>query len=100
MSRWLLTPMLAALCFLPALPAQEKEQPKRPLNIVIVLADDMGIGDPACYNPQSKIATPFIDKLATQGMRFTDMHSPSAVCSPTRYGMLTGRYCWRTSLKK
>jgi len=98
MTRWLLTPVLAALCFLPALPAQE--QKKRPPNLVIVLADDMGIGDPGCFNPQSKIATPYIDKLAAQGMRFTDMHSPSAVCSPTRYGLLTGRYCWRGPLKR
>jgi arylsulfatase A len=100
MTRWLLTPLLAALCILPALPAQDKDQIKRPPNLVIVLADDMGIGDPGCYNPQSRIATPYIDKLAAQGMRFSDMHSPSAVCSPTRYGLLTGRYCWRGSLKK
>ena len=98
MTRWLLTPLLTAFCFLPALSAQD--QKKRPPNLVIVLADDMGFGDPSCYNPQSKIATPYIDKLAAQGMRFTDMHSPSAVCSPTRYGLLTGRYCWRTSLKE
>lgn len=98
MTRWLLTPLLTAFCFLPALPAQE--QNKRPPNLVIVLADDMGIGDPGCYNPQSKIATPYLDKLAAQGMRFTDMHSPSAVCSPTRYGLLTGRYAWRGSLKR
>jgi arylsulfatase A len=98
MTRWLLIPVLAPLCLLPAPRAQE--QKRRPPNLVIVLADDMGIGDPGCYNPQSKIATPHIDKLAAQGMRFTDMHSPSAVCSPTRYGLLTGRYCWRGSLKK
>jgi len=98
MMRWLLTPVLAALCFFLVQPTQE--QKKRPPNLVIVLADDMGIGDPGCYNPQSKIATPHIDKLAAQGMRFTDMHSPSAVCSPTRYGLLTGRYCWRGPLKQ
>ena len=90
MMRWMLTPVLTALCLLLALPAQR--QKNRPPNLVIVLADDMGIGDPGCYNPQSKIATPNIDKLAAQGMRFTDMHTPSAVCSPTRYGLLTGRY--------
>ncbi len=98
MTRWMPTLVVTALCLLPACGAQE--QKKRPPNLVIVLADDMGIGDPACYNSQSKIATPYIDKLAKQGMRFTDMHSPSAVCSPTRYGLLTGRYCWRGSLKK
>jgi arylsulfatase A len=69
-------------------------------NIVIILADDMGWGDPGCYNPQSKSPTPNIDRLATQGMRFTDAHSPSSVCTPTRYGLLTGRYAWRTRLKK
>jgi arylsulfatase A len=71
-----------------------------PPNIVIILADDMGFGDLACQNPDSKIPTPFLDKLATQGMRFTDAHSPSAVCTPTRYGLLTGTYAWRTSLQR
>ena len=69
-------------------------------NIVIILADDLGYGDPACYNDQSKIPTPHIDRLATQGLRFTDAHTPSSVCTPTRYGLLTGRYCWRTALKR
>ncbi len=69
-------------------------------NIVFILADDMGYGDLNCQNPESKIPTPNLDKLAKQGMRFTDSHSPSAVCTPTRYGILTGRYCWRTRLKK
>jgi len=72
---------------------------RRP-NIVFILADDMGYGDLACQNPQSKIPTPNLDRLAAEGMRFTDAHSPSAVCSPTRYGVLTGRYAWRTRLKK
>ncbi len=69
-------------------------------NIVIILADDLGYGDPTCYNPDSKIPTPNIDRLASEGMRFTDSHSASAVCTPTRYSLLTGRYCWRTRLKK
>ena len=69
-------------------------------NIVLILADDMGIGDPGCYNADSKIPTPHIDRLAREGLRMTDMHSPSAVCTPTRYGLLTGRYCWRTRLKE
>ena len=68
-------------------------------NIVYILADDFGYGDASCYNPESKIATPHIDRLAARGMRFTDAHSPSSVCTPTRYGILTGRYCWRTRLK-
>jgi len=69
-------------------------------NIVWIMADDMGYGDLACFNPESKIPTPNLDGLAREGIRFTDAHSPSAVCSPTRYGILTGRYCWRTRLKK
>ncbi len=69
-------------------------------NIVFILADDLGYGDVGCYNPDSKIPTPHLDRLATQGMRFTDAHSPCAVCSPTRYGILTGRYAWRTELKR
>jgi len=69
-------------------------------NIVLILADDMGYGDPHCYNAQSKIPTPAIDRLAAQGMRFTDAHTPTSVCTPTRYGLLTGRYCWRTALKQ
>ena len=69
-------------------------------NIVLILADDMGIGDAGCYNSRSKIPTPNIDRLAREGLRMTDMHSPSAVCTPTRYGLLTGRYCWRTRLKE
>jgi arylsulfatase A-like enzyme len=68
-------------------------------NIVYILADDFGYGDASCYNPNSKIATPNIDSLAARGMQFTDAHTPSAVCTPTRYGILTGRYCWRTRLK-
>ncbi len=69
-------------------------------NIILILADDMGYGDPGSYNPDSKIPTPHMDRLAAEGMRFTDAHSPSGVCTPTRYGLLTGRYSWRTHLKK
>ena len=71
-----------------------------PPNVVIVLADDLGYGDVGANNPDSKIPTPAMDLVAAQGMRFTDGHSPSAVCTPTRYALLTGRYCWRTSLKR
>jgi arylsulfatase A-like enzyme len=69
-------------------------------NILYILADDMGWGDMGCYNPESKIPTPNLDRLAGQGVRFTDMHSPSSVCTPTRYGVMTGRYCWRSELKR
>ena len=64
-------------------------------NIVFFMADDLGIGDVQCYNPDSTVPTPHIDALAETGTRFTDAHSPSAVCSPTRYSVLTGRYPWR-----
>ena len=81
--------------------AQASAVPPRKLpNILIVLADDMGFGDPGCYNPASKIPTPRMDRLAAESVRFTDAHSPSALCSPTRYGLLTGRYAWRTRLQK
>ena len=65
-------------------------------NIVIILADDLGYGDVQCYNPNGKILTPNIDRLASQGMRFTDAHSSSAICTPSRYSILTGRYHWRS----
>ena len=68
-------------------------------NIVFIMADDLGIGDLGCYNSESKIPTPHMDALAKAGMRFNDAHSPSSVCTPTRYGVLTGRYAWRTRLK-
>lgn len=71
-----------------------------PPNVVYVLADDLGYGDVRCLNPKGKIATPYLDKLASQGMTFTDAHSGSAVCTPTRYGILTGRYAWRSPLKQ
>ncbi|MFS4417751.1 sulfatase family protein [Maribacter sp. 2307ULW6-5] len=70
-----------------------------PPNIIYILADDLGYGDVSCYHPSGKIKTPHLDALAAQGMRFTDAHSPSAVCTPTRYGILTGRYSWRSPLK-
>jgi arylsulfatase A len=74
-------------------------EPSKP-NIVIILADDLGYGDVQCLNPQrGKIATPHIDRLAAQGMTFTDAHTSSSVCTPTRYSLLTGRYNWRTHLQ-
>ena len=69
-------------------------------NIVFILADDLGYGDPACYNHNSKIPTPNLDRLAADGMRFTDAHAPTSVCTPTRYAILTGRYSWRTRLQR
>ena len=68
-------------------------------NVVLIFADDMGYGDVTCYDAKSKIHTPNLDRLAKGGMRFTDAHSASAVCTPSRYALLTGRYAWRTGLK-
>ncbi|WP_289053780.1 sulfatase family protein [Carboxylicivirga marina] len=65
-------------------------------NIIIIYADDMGYGDLNCQNPNSKIPTPNLDKLASEGMLFTDAHSSSGICSPSRYALLTGKYHWRT----
>ena len=71
-----------------------------PPNVVVIYADDLGYGDVSCYNPdRGKIPTPNIDRLAAQGMRFTDAHSSSGVCSPSRYTLLCGRYHWRTRLQ-
>ena len=69
-------------------------------NIVFILADDLGAGDVRCFNPQGKIATPHLDRLAAAGLKFTEAHSASAVCTPTRYNILTGRYNWRSTLKQ
>ncbi|MGY8767391.1 MAG: sulfatase-like hydrolase/transferase, partial [Pirellulales bacterium] len=67
-------------------------------NIVVILVDDMGYGDPGCFNPKSKIPTPHIDSLARDGMRFTDAHAPGPLCHMSRYGLMTGRYPYRTDV--
>ena len=69
-------------------------------NIVFIFMDDMGYGDPSCYNPEGKIQTPYMDAMASEGMRFTDAHASSSVCTPSRYGVLTGRYAWRGRLQR
>src|SRR5262245_28715880 len=71
------------------------DQPAKLPNIVILYADDMGYGDLGAQNPESKIPTPNLDQLAKQGLRFTDAHSSSGICTPSRYALLTGRYHWR-----
>ncbi|MEN7551189.1 arylsulfatase [Rapidithrix thailandica] len=86
-------------CQLLACKSSQKEEKKRPPNIVYILADDMGYGDVAALNHRAKIPTPHLDKLVEQGRSFTDAHTNSAVCTPTRYGVLTGRYCFRSRLK-
>src|SRR5512144_2787478 len=65
----------------------------KPRNIVIIYADDLGYGDVSCYG--GRVNTPNIDRLAAAGRRFTNAHSPSATCTPSRYAMLTGEYAWR-----
>ena len=80
-----------------AAPARLKTKP----NIVYILADDMSFDSVSANNPNiGPMKTPHLDRLISQGMNFTDAHSGSAVCTPSRYGLLTGRYCWRTPLKK
>ena len=78
--------------------SEEKKETKP--NVIYILADDLGYGDISTYNPEGKIATPSIDKLASEGVMFTDAHTSSSVCTPTRYGILTGRYNWRSRLKQ
>ncbi len=97
-------PLCAAVWLVVAFPVRGEpvptgKQAQRP-NIVLILADDLGYGDVQCYNPRrGKIPTPHLDRLAAQGMRFTDAHSSSGVCSPSRYTLLCGRYHWRTRLQ-
>ena len=81
-------------------PTESTATADAPPNIILILADDLGYGDPGSYNSESKIPTPHIDALAARGMRFTDAHTTSAVCTPTRYGILTGQYSWRGPLKQ
>lgn len=77
--------------------ARENDSVENP-NVVIILVDDMGYGDPGCFNADSKIPTPHIDRLASEGMRFTDAHAPGPLCHVSRYGLLTGTYPFRTKV--
>ncbi len=90
--------MIAFAAF-PSLIKAQVKQPKQP-NIIYILADDLGIGDVSGYNPDSKIKTPNIDALINTGVKFNNNHTSSAVCTPTRYGILTGRYNWRSRMKQ
>ncbi|MBL7814126.1 MAG: arylsulfatase [Saprospiraceae bacterium] len=93
-SEWIALIVSVILSLSLVIPIQKKKVP----NIVYILADDLGYGDVSAYNTEGMIATPHIDKLANQGMRFLDAHSPSSVCTPTRYALMTGRYPWRSRL--
>lgn len=77
----------------------QAQKPAKSPNVILILADDLGYGDLSCYG-NTKVSTPVIDRLASEGIRFTDAHTTSGVCTPSRYSLLTGRYCWRTFLKK
>ncbi|QGJ70163.1 Cerebroside-sulfatase [Planctomycetales bacterium 10988] len=98
-SRWVMVTAVAVVGVLITEESGQAKDPQSP-NIIVILADDLGQGDLGCFNPKSKIPTPNMNRLAKEGMKFTDAHSPSSVCTPTRYGLLTGRYSWRTRLKK
>ncbi len=92
-------PFLLMMISTPLLAFSQGKSTEKLPNIIYILTDDLGYGDVTAYNPQSRTSTPNIDRLASQGIRFTDAHSTSAVCTPSRYGLLTGRYSWRTSMK-
>lgn len=92
-------PLLALAAILTARSSSlDAQEGARLPNILFILADDLGYGDVACYNAESKVPTPNLDKLASEGMRFTDAHSSSTVCTPTRYSILTGRMQFRTGM--
>jgi arylsulfatase A-like enzyme len=98
MNRFILTLAFLLLAGFAAVRAASGD-PTRP-NIVYILTDDLGYGDVSCYNRESKIPTPNLDRLANEGTRFTDAHAPTACCTPTRYAILTGRYSWRSRLQR
>ena len=86
-----LTPRIAS-----AAPANKISHP----NVIVIYTDDQGYGDASCFNKDSQFVTPNIDRLAQEGVLFTDGHCSDTVCTPSRYGLLTGRYSWRTELKR
>lgn len=88
-----------SLLILEGFSADSPAASERP-NIIVILADDCGWGDVSCNNPDSKFPTPHIDRIAHEGMRFTDAHTSSGVCTPSRYSLLTGRYHWRSRLQQ
>ena len=99
-SAWSIGAWSLSGCAQDRFPSLSQNSKKGRPSLLYILADDLGYGDVSCLNEDSKIQTPHLDELAKDGMIFTDAHSGSAVCTPTRYGLLTGRYCWRSRLKK
>ena len=94
MNRKLFTTLLTAMCLAASATAASKP------NVILIMADDLGIGDISPTNPECKIKTPQLQKMADEGVTFLDAHTPSSVCTPTRYGLLTGRYNWRSRLSR
>jgi arylsulfatase A-like enzyme len=99
-TQWIIIPFLVILTLGCQNAQTETKEYADPPNVIIVLADDLGYGDVGAFNPQSKIRTPALDSIARAGMIFTDAHTSSSVCTPTRYSLLTGRYNWRSTLKR
>ena len=89
------SPLIFLVLLLTELSSQASGTPHP--NILIILVDDMGYGDLRSYNPESKIPTPHLDKMAREGIRFTDAHAPGPLCHLSRYGLLTGRYPFRAN---
>lgn len=92
--------LLLSVGFLSLISCDDKAKEDQHPNIIFILADDLGYGDISAFNEDGKIQTPNIDQLAADGMKFTDAHTSSSVCTPTRYGIMTGRYNWRSTLKQ
>ncbi|HSH94204.1 MAG TPA: arylsulfatase, partial [Roseimicrobium sp.] len=93
-----LVALLGVIASIVSIPSSHGASPPRP-NILYILTDDLGYGDVKHLNPDGRIATPNFDRIAKDGMVFTEAHSSSSVCTPTRYGIMTGRYNWRSRLK-
>ena len=94
-----LSACMLAICLTFSVTAMAKPVQSSKPNIIFILADDMGYGDVGAFNKEAKIKTPSLDRMASQGMSFMDAHTSSSVCTPTRYGIMTGRYNWRSTLK-
>ncbi|MGA1618043.1 MAG: sulfatase-like hydrolase/transferase, partial [Pirellulales bacterium] len=91
--------LLGLMALSPSLAAARQLAAEKP-NVILVMADDLGIGDLTATNPDCKIKTPRLQQMAEEGITFLDAHTPSSVCTPTRYGLLTGRYNWRSRLAR
>ncbi|MCH7750645.1 MAG: arylsulfatase [Planctomycetes bacterium] len=94
-NRGRLTTLIPLVVVLACVCAKAAQRP----NIIVIYTDDQGYGDASCLNPDAKFQTPNLDRLAAEGIRFTNAHCSDTVCTPSRYGLLTGRYCWRTEKK-